>query len=220
MRSPNEVMERPAVWHELGDVTGLQVLDLGCGDAAFGRELLDAGCASYLGVDGSAAMVQLGESTLRGTVGRVRYADLQTLTIESGSVDLVVSRLVLHYLDDLTGLLATCHRAVVPGGRLILTVVHPVITSHDTNESGPRTSWLVDNYFAAGRRERDWFGSTVTWFHRTVEQYAQAVLQAGFRLSSLRECEPVHDLFDGNIDELDRRRRVPLFLLISAERQA
>jgi hypothetical protein len=32
--SPNIVMEEPALLAELGDVAGLHVLDLGCGDAA------------------------------------------------------------------------------------------------------------------------------------------------------------------------------------------
>ena len=55
--SPNFVMEEPALLAELGDVAGLHVLDLGCGDAALGAMLLQQGCASYLGVDGSQAMV-------------------------------------------------------------------------------------------------------------------------------------------------------------------
>lgn len=38
--SPNHVMEEPAVSAEIGDPTGLRVLDLGCGDASLGRTLL------------------------------------------------------------------------------------------------------------------------------------------------------------------------------------
>lgn len=47
-------MEEPAVLGEVGDQSGLRVIDLGCGDARFGRLLLAGGCASYLGIDGSA----------------------------------------------------------------------------------------------------------------------------------------------------------------------
>src|ERR1700758_3949168 len=56
--NPNVAMEEPALLAELADVSGLRVLDLGCGDASVGRVLLDAGAARYLGVDGSARMVQ------------------------------------------------------------------------------------------------------------------------------------------------------------------
>lgn len=59
-------------------------------------------------------------------------------------------------------------------------------------------------------------GSTVTWFHRTIEQYVAEVTRAGFRLTALSECEPVASRFDGDVAELERRRRVPLFLLLAA----
>lgn len=215
--SPNDVMEHPAVLRALGSVAGLRVLDLGCGDAAFGRELLDLGAGGYLGIDGSVAMAAQAEHTLAGTVGRVVRADLEDLDVPDASVDLVVSRLALHYLRDLPRVLAACHRALVPGGRLVITVLHPVITSHDTPAvGGARTDWVVDDYFEPGPRERPWLGGTVLWYHRTIEQHVDAVVGAGFRLTALSECEPVAELFEGDVDELRRRRRVPLFLLLAA----
>jgi 2-polyprenyl-3-methyl-5-hydroxy-6-metoxy-1,4-benzoquinol methylase len=67
--SPNIVMEEPALLAELGDVAGLHVLDLGCGDAAVGAMLMQQGCASYLGIDGSKEMVARAEETLTDTRG-------------------------------------------------------------------------------------------------------------------------------------------------------
>lgn len=55
---PNHVMEEPAVLAELGDPIGRRVVDLGCGDGAFGAMLLAAGAAGYLGIDGSRTMVE------------------------------------------------------------------------------------------------------------------------------------------------------------------
>ena len=54
--SPNDTMEKPVVVQLMGEVTGKRVLDLGCGDAAIGRELLQRGAASYLGIEGSQKM--------------------------------------------------------------------------------------------------------------------------------------------------------------------
>jgi 2-polyprenyl-3-methyl-5-hydroxy-6-metoxy-1,4-benzoquinol methylase len=51
--NPTQVMEEPAVLAEIGEPVGLDVIDLGCGAAQFGRSLLRAGAASYLGIDGS-----------------------------------------------------------------------------------------------------------------------------------------------------------------------
>ncbi|MEZ5296545.1 MAG: hypothetical protein R2697_09840 [Ilumatobacteraceae bacterium] len=38
----------------------------------------------------------------------------------------------------------------------------------------------------------------------------------GFRIDTIDECEPDASLFDGRLDELARRRRVPVVLLIAA----
>jgi SAM-dependent methyltransferase len=214
--SPNFVMEEPAVLAEVGDPGGLRVLDVGCGDARFGRWLLSAGARSYRGIDGSRRMVELASRTLTGTAGRVERGDLEDLAADRSSVDLVTARLVLHYVADLDGVLAAIINALAPGGRLIITVVHPVITSHDNRLDGPRTSWTVDDYFLSGARQRLWMGSEVTWQHRTVETYVDAVIRAGLTVTAVRECAPEPARFNGNTSELARRRRVPLFLLLSA----
>jgi SAM-dependent methyltransferase len=214
--SPNHVMEEPAVLAELGDPAGLHVLDLGCGDGRFGRKLLDAGCAGYLGIDGSRAMVEHARATLAGTTGRVAHGNLEDFAAAPGSVDVITARLSLHYVDDVAVVLAAAARALRPCGRFLMTVVHPVITSHDTRSSRPRTTWTVDDYFHSGPRTRAWFGRPVTWYHRTVEQYVDAVTASGLTLTALRECQPVADRFDGDTEEWARRMRVPLFLLLSA----
>ncbi|GAA3113091.1 methyltransferase [Streptosporangium carneum] len=218
--SPNHVMEEPTFLEELGTVRDLRVLDLGCGDATLGRALLAAGCRSYLGIDGSAEMVRAAAVNLAGSSGRVEKMDIEEFAAPSGTFDLIVSRLALHYVDDLTPVLSACWRSLSPGGRLLITVVHPVITSHEAHQSTreARTDWVVDDYFHTGARRRDWLGSTVTWYHRTIEDYVTALTRAHFAITSLRECAPRHDRFDGDVAELARRRRVPLFLLLAGSR--
>ncbi|HEY8717941.1 class I SAM-dependent methyltransferase [Pengzhenrongella sp.] len=217
--SANIVMEEPAVLAELGSLAGKRVLDLGCGDATFGRTALATGARSYLGVDGSNAMVGRARDVLAGTGGAVVLGDLEDFDAEPGAFDVVVSRMALHYLADLGPTLAACRRSLAPGGQLLVTVVHPVITARQAQVApGLRTSWLVDDFFVPGPRERAWMGSTVTWHHRTTEDYVREIAAAGFRLTGLRECEPVPARFDGDAAELARRRRVPVFLLLAAAR--
>jgi hypothetical protein len=93
--------------------------------------------------------------------------------------------------------------------------LHPVITSYDNHPTGPRTHWTVDDYFDTGPRLRDWMGSQVTWDHRTIEYYVTAVTDAGLIVTALRECQPDPLRLDGHPEELARRRRVPLFLMLN-----
>lgn len=215
--NPNDTIESPAFLEVLGDVRGRRVLDLGCGDGRFGRYLLEAGALSYLGVDASANMVKLAEQTLPG---RVRHERIEEFTIPS-TVDVVVSRLALHYVDDVGAVLRRVQAALAPSGRLVFSVEHPVITSNDQDwqRRQPRQAWLVDDYFLTGRRETDWIGSRVVKFHRTVEDYVRLLQSTGFRLETLREPGPESQRFASH-DEFRRRQRIPLFLLLSATRDA
>jgi hypothetical protein len=55
----------------------------------------------------------------------------------------------------------------------------------------------------------------VTWHHRTIETYLRALHDTGFSLDMLSECEPRPSLLADDADELTRRRRVPLMLLLA-----
>lgn len=41
--SPNNAIEKPIVYELIGDFRDQTILDLGCGDASFGKELLEQG---------------------------------------------------------------------------------------------------------------------------------------------------------------------------------
>lgn len=214
--SPNYVMEEPAVLSEVGDPAGLRILDLGCGDGRFGHRMLMAGARSYQGVDSSIRMIETANRNLAGTPGSVELADIEDVNPPAGSLDLITARLSLHYVADVGRIVKVAAQALAANGRFIFTVVHPVITSYDNEPTGPRTNWTVDDYFDTGPRVRNWLGSTVTWYHRTIQDYVRAVTEAGLTLTALRECEPDPARFNGHTDELARRRRVPLFLLLNA----
>lgn len=218
--NPNVVMEEPAVLGALGDVRGARVIDLGCGDGTFGRLLLDGGCQSYFGIDSSKRMVEAATTNLTGTGGEVRLQTMQGFRPVPNSADLVVSRLAFHYVADIEPVFRACYAALGERGRLVFTVVHPVITSHDATVAGEkRTSWVVDEYFVRGPRHRNWMGGRTTWFHRTVEDYVCALQQSGFRLTRLSECAPTETLRSDNPEEYERRSRVPLFLLLAGEKR-
>jgi SAM-dependent methyltransferase len=163
-------------------------------------------------------MTAAARRALRGRTAEIQHAGIEEFRFPPDTFDLIISRLALHYVADIESVLRSCAGCLAPGGRLVFTVVHPVITSHQENDDqrAPRTSWLVDDYFSAGSRRRPWLGGTVTWHHRTVEDYVSAVVRSGFRLEALSECPPERSRFDGDEAEFTRRLRVPLFLLLAA----
>ncbi len=216
---PTDTMEKPIILELAGELAHRRILDLGCGDASFGREALARGCQSYLGIEGSANMVKAAQQTLVGTSGSVVQASLEDWNYPVEAFDLVVSRLVFHYIQDIDTVFKNIHQALVRGGRLVFSIEHPVITSCDRGwqGDGPRQDWIVDGYFDTGQRITSWMGGQVIKYHRTVEAYFIGLQRAGFIVESLREAEPRRERFASE-DTYQRRRRIPLFLIMAAQK--
>ncbi len=214
--TPNDTIEKPVIMELIGAVKGRRILDLGCGDAAFGREALINGCVHYTGVEGSQNMVAVARQTLAGTKGDVVLSTLENWDYPTAAFDLVISRLVLHYIDAIDTLFANIHRALVSNGQFVFSAEHPVITSSDKGwQAGTqRQDWVVDNYFDRGERITTWLGGTVRKYHRTMEDYFRVSQQVGFTIEDLREGRPEREHFLTD-ETYQRRRRIPLFLIMS-----
>lgn len=213
----NDTLEKPVIWQLLGDVLDRHVLDLGCGDAGFGMELLEQGCAAYVGIEGSRNMVKAATSQLMDyNHGSVLHMRMEDYTYPRDAYDVVISRLALHYLEDIESVFRSIHQTLKPNGRFVFSVEHPVITS-TLQPSGTRTNWVVDNYFNEGYREQQWLGGTVHKYHRTIEDYFNAMQEAGFIVEQLRESKPVREHFASD-DTYERRCRIPLFLFLAGRK--
>ena len=219
--NPNDTLEKPVIFELVGELTDRRILDLGCGDAGFGREALAAGCQAYVGVEGSRNMVQAARKNLAGTDGQVVHATVETWEYPAEAFELVVSRLVLHYIEGVDSVFRKVHHTLVPGGCIVFSVEHPVITSCDRGwqGNGPRQDWTVDDYFDAGRRVTSWLGGQVVKYHRTVENYYLGLQRTGFVVESVRESEPQRKFFKDD-DTYRRRRRIPLFLVMAGRKVA
>lgn len=217
--NPNDTLEQPVMMELMSDVSGQRILDIGCGDAAIGRDLLAAGCKSYLGVEGSVNMVAAARERLLDTNGELIQADLSAWSIPPESFDLVISRLVLHYLPSLSDLFARVYNGLVDGGRFIFSVEHPVITSSDAGwrGQGERGAWLVDDYFNTGARVVSWLGDQVVKYHHTLEDYFLMLQQAGFVVEQVRESRPQRQYF-ADETTYQRRQRIPLFLFLAGSK--
>ncbi|MEH7445017.1 class I SAM-dependent methyltransferase [Bacillus sp. JJ1122] len=214
--SPNNVIEKPVLLELIGNVEGKRVCDLGCGDAEIGLDLLQRGCLSYTGVEGSENMAQAAAKNLEGRAGKVELSPMEEWQPLTGQFDLVLSRFALHYLADLDTVFQNVHHTLVDGGKFVFSVQHPVLTSStkSAEASGTRTDWIVDDYFNQGERAEPWIGKKVIKYHRTTEEYFRLLKQAGFKVEDLREGTPKAENFSSD-NEYQRRKRIPVVLMFS-----
>lgn len=217
--SPNNVIEKPVLLELIGDPEGLAICDLGCGDAEIGVELLQKGCRCYTGVEGSKNMADIAAKNLQGTTGHILSSSMEDWQPEQNEYDLIISRFALHYLADLGSVLEKVYKTLVPGGRFIFSVQHPVLTASTKSAevSGRRADWIVDDYFNLGERAEPWIGKKVIKYHRSTEEYFTLLKQSGFKVEDLREGTPRSENFKDE-SEYERRKRIPLVLMFSCSK--
>ena len=120
-------LEFPSVLGALGDVSGLRVLDLGCGSGVYTRKLAGLG-AAVTGVDESRGMVGYAERREREEPTGAAYIAGPVPPEFTGTMDVVLGVYVLPYattITELTGLCVAAARALRPGGVFVTLPIHP-----------------------------------------------------------------------------------------------
>lgn len=176
--NPLQGLEGPAVQAAVGDVRGLKVLDLGCGTGRHALWLAAAG-ATVTAVDFSDAM--LAEARRKPGADAVRFLahDLHRPLPFSSEFDLVVSGLVLEHLQQLEPFFAEAQRVLRPGGRAVVSAMHPAMFLRGTQArfTDPESGELVQP------------GS----LPHSVSAFVMAAVRGGFRLVDVNEYAPDAD---------------------------
>lgn len=211
----NAHYDRPTIIRLAGDLQGKRVLELGCAAGLLTEQLADGG-ADVLAVDREPRLVEHATERLAGRA-QIAVVDLEEPfeDVLTGSVDVVVASLVLHYIEDWGPLLAELHRVLVPGGVLVFSVHHPITGWNRSEGTDYHRTELVNE-------EWDWDGQhvTATMFRRPLSAIFGPLRAAGFAVDVVDEPFP-HDL----PHDMDAQMRValtttPVFLFVRALRES
>ena len=125
--NPLQALEEPEMRAWLGDVTGQQVLDLGCGTGRHALWLASQG-ARVTALDFSDSMLEQARSKSgAGAVHFQRHDLREVLPFPPATFDVVVSGLVLEHLEDLDVVFGEILRVLRPGGRALVSAMHPAM---------------------------------------------------------------------------------------------
>jgi SAM-dependent methyltransferase len=115
-------LEEPVMWAQIDALAPGRALDAACGTGRHARRLADRG-HRVVGVDNSPEM--LAHARTRVPEAEIIEADLARIPCADAAFDLVVSGLALAHLADLTAGVRELARVLRPGGRLVISVLHP-----------------------------------------------------------------------------------------------
>lgn len=161
-------IEEPPVRRRLDALARGEVLDAACGTGRYAAHLAGRG-HSVVGVDQSPEMLELARAKLPGC--RFLDGELTDLPLEDASVDAAVCGLALVHVADLARAVGELARVVRPGGRIVLSDVHPFLVT---------LGWQAQFPTDAGRGYMR--------LHRHLpSDYATAALDAGLQIRGYEE---------------------------------
>jgi SAM-dependent methyltransferase len=230
----HESILNPCVEELLGDVKGKSLLDAGCGEGYLARYYTKKG-ADVTAIDLSPSLIETSKMITDSESLEVDYRVGDVCHIESvpnETFDIVLSNLVLLNIPDLVIALKEYNRVLTTGGHLVFSIVHPAFNFYgpgawEMGEKDPNTNrreglfFKVDNYFDEEEFERYWrtrkgekFPAPISFFHRTLATYLNALVTTGFNLIEFKEPRPLDDN-----PFFDRERRIPFFAVFKAEKK-
>lgn len=188
---------RERVFEAVGDIRGLHLWDLGCGEGYVSRRLAALGARQVDGFDLSAAMVEGAQRQAKtleapqGSTLRYRVADLSDPEhLPPGTCDAAVAVFLFNYLTlaATQRMLAHVHAALRPGGFFLFTVPHPALPYLRGQEppfcfdpAGHPYLGSDDQIFEGQIWRRDGVVNPVRSRHKTLQDYFHLLAATGWQ---------------------------------------
>lgn len=204
----------------MGDVNNKVILDLGCGEGGYSRELAKKG-ATLVSIDCSAKAIEYATSLAKEENLHIEHFVRNSndlFDIESNRFDIVLCSMMLMDCEDFEGTLREVARVLKPNGRLFASVLHPCFDgNHDEGigrqGAGIDKQVVVKNYFEPKEWKAPlWQGTIpVIWRHRTLEEYVKAFLKVGLTIVDLNEPRASEEQAQISV-ALAWLKKIPLYL--------
>ncbi|WP_063662377.1 class I SAM-dependent DNA methyltransferase [Aliivibrio fischeri] len=210
----NAYLERPSLQAMLGDVNGCDVIDLGCGSGVYADYFIHRGVAKLTCIDYSPNMIEIVKRKFGNRVtAYAQDASIGLIKEASESADLIISPLMIHYLEDLSVLFNDVARVLKNGGSFAFSTHHPFADFECT---------LSGNYFEREFITEMWntVGEPVevTFYRRSLTEIMNAITDSGLVVTQLSEGKVAEEAKHLSLEKYEYLSKNPNFMFIKCQK--
>lgn len=219
----------PPLLRLVGEVQGLRLLDLACGNGYMSRRFARQG-ARVTAVDANTPLIErirLREEhePLGITYHVADAAHLEMLA--DGAFDVVTCNMALMDIEDAAGTIQEVARVLRPHGRLVASLSHPCFDKIKTSGWEIERIYPQTTIWRKMSRYRDLAVDEVPWlktpggvtytraYHRPLSWYVRTLRASGLVVTALEEPEPTEE-FRANDPQWAWIAEIPLHCVIEA----
>jgi ubiquinone/menaquinone biosynthesis C-methylase UbiE len=219
----------PPVIELAGDVKGLHVLDLACGNGYLSRRFARQG-ANVTGVDASAPLIERARIRTQQANLDITYHESDAARLEmlqDSSFDLVVCNMALMDIENAAGAIQEVSRVLRSKGRFVTSISHPCFDKVDTSGWAIEYIYPITTIWRKMSQYREITTADLQWFrvpdktvytrsyHRPLSWYAHTLRASGLLIAALEEPMPTKE-FMANSEQGPWIAEVPLHCVIEA----
>ncbi len=213
-----------------GEVYGLHILDLACGNGYLSRRFARQG-AIVTAVDANEPLIERVRLREEQEALGISYhlADASNLNmLEDGMVDLVICNMALMDIENAEGAIKEVSRVLKPRGRLVASISHPCFDKMNTSGWDIEFIYPTTTIWRKMCRYREITADDVPWlnvpgnvvntrtYHRPLSWYFRALRASGMLVAAFEEPEPTEELFLANDTQTPWIAEIPLHCVIEA----
>jgi ubiquinone/menaquinone biosynthesis C-methylase UbiE len=207
-------LEKPAIERHLKPLlkSNTKVLDAGCGMGRTIELILDLGVKekNLIGSDISSDMLKVARKLFPNI--KFLRANLPDLKLRNDSLDVVVSNMTLHYLNqkDFKKTIKNISKWLVKEGWLFFIVVHPLRFSSNYSDYNKKKVKV----------EKTPWGTEIEYYPKKISEYINEVINSGFELTCVEEPTPAGSQAKKNVEDFIKYSSIPTRLLVKARKTA
>ena len=219
----------PPLLRLVGEVSGMQLLDLACGNGYLSRRFARQG-AIVTGVDANAPLIERVRTREARELLGITYhvADAAQLDmLEDSAFDLVISNMALMDIENATGAIQEVSRVLRSKGRFVASLSHPCFDKVNTSGWAIEQIYPTTTIWRKMSHYREEAVDDLPWqqipgqvintraYHRPLSWYFRTLRASGLVVAALEEPEPTEE-FLASSEQGPWIAEIPLHCVIEA----